>query len=53
MKGAGMLVVSVRGVTSDFGPSKGCSVLGITPLYLAVKVLLRVAREGIYKIIYF
>ena len=41
MKGAGMLVVSLRGVNFRF------DVLGKTPLYLAVKVSFRVAREEI------
>ena len=42
MKGAGMLVVSLRGVNLTLG------VLGKTPLYLAEKVSFRVAREVIY-----
>ena len=45
MKGAGMLVVSLRGVNFEFGLTYG--VLGKTPSYLAVKVLFRVAREKI------
>ena len=36
MKGAGMLVVSLKGVNFRFGRAEG--VLGKTPLYLAVKV---------------
>ena len=39
MKGAGMLVVSLRGVNLTSG------VVGKTPLFLAVKVSFRVARE--------
>ena len=45
MKGVGMLVVSLRGVNSDFGLTWG--VLGKTPSYLAVKVLFRVAHDKI------
>ena len=45
IKGAGMLVVSLRGVISDFGLALG--VLGKTPLYLAVKVSFRIALEEI------
>ena len=44
MKGVGMLVVSLRGVNFGFW-SQG--VLGKTPLYVAVKVSFRVAREKI------
>ena len=43
MKGAGMFVVLLRGVNFGFGLTEG--VLGKTPLYLAVKVSFRVARE--------
>ena len=43
MKGAGMLVVSLRGV--NFWSHLG--VLGKTPLYLAVKVSFRVALKEI------
>ena len=42
MKGAGMLVLSLRGVNFIFWSRK-------TPLYLAVKVSFRVALEGILK----
>ena len=45
MKGAGMLVVSLRGV--NFWSHLG--VLGKTPLYLAVKVSFRVALKEILK----
>ena len=48
MKAAEILVVSRRGVISDFGLSAQ-GVLGKTPLYLAVKVSLRVALEEILK----
>ena len=44
MKGVGMLVLSLRGVNFGFW-SQG--VLGKTPLYVAVKVSFRVAREKI------
>ena len=44
MKGAGMLVISLRGVNFGFW-SQG--VLGKTPLNSAVKVSFRVAREEI------
>ena len=47
MKGAGMLVVSLRGAISDFSLALG--VLGKTPLYLAVKVSFRIALEEISK----
>ena len=47
MKGAGMLVVSLRGVISDFSLALGA--LGKTPLYLAVKVSFRIALEEISK----
>ena len=40
-----MLVVSLRGVISDFSLALG--VLGKTPLYLAVKVSFRIALEEI------
>ena len=43
-----MLVVSLRGVNFGFWCHLGCS--GQTPLYLAVKVSFRVARE---KLLYF
>ena len=43
MKGAGMFVVSLRGVISDYSLALG--VLGKTPLYLAVKVSFRIALE--------
>ena len=45
MKGAGMLVVSPRGVNLGFWSHLGA--LFKTPLYLAVKVSFRVAREEI------
>ena len=52
MKGAGMLIVSIREYKFRILVLlKG--VLGTTSPYLAAKVLFRVAREGIYKIIYF
>ena len=54
MKGVGMLVVSLRGVNFLFWSNLGCSGhyirshLGCSmPLYSAVKVSLRVAREEI------
>ena len=50
MKGVGMLVVSLRGVNTDFGLTYG--VLGRTPSYLAVKVSFRVAREKIRRYIF-
>ena len=43
MKGAGMFVVSLRGVISDYSLALG--VLGKTSLYLAVKVSFRIALE--------
>ena len=43
MKGAGMLVVSFRGVNFGFWSHLGCS----TPLYLTMKVSLRVARSHV------
>ena len=43
MKGVGMLVVSFRGVNFGFWSHLGC--LSKTPSHLAVKVLLKVARE--------
>ena len=49
MKGAWMHVVTLRGAI--FGLIYG--VLGKTPLYLAVKVSFRVAREEITKNTYF
>ena len=49
MKGAWMHVVTLRGAI--FGLTYG--VLGKTPLYLAVKVSFRVAREEITKNTYF
>ena len=42
-KGVGMLVVSLRGLNFGFWSHLGCS--GKNPLYLAVKVSFRVARE--------
>ena len=51
MKGAGMLVVSLRGVNFSFWSRLGFS--GKTPLYLAVKVSFTVGLEEILKIIYF
>ena len=45
MKGVGMLVVSLRGVNFGFWSHLGC--LSKTPSHLAVKVLLKVAREKI------
>ena len=47
MKGAGVLVVSLRGVISEFSLALG--VLGKTPSYLAVKVSFRIALEEISK----
>ena len=41
----GMLVVSLRGVNFGFWSHLGC--LSKTPSHLAVKVLLKVAREKI------
>ena len=43
LKGAGMLVVSLSGVNFGFWSHLGCS--GKTPLYLAVMVSFRVARD--------
>ena len=43
MKGAGMFVVSLSGVSSDFGLTQG-GVLGKTTIYLAVEVSFRVSR---------
>ena len=47
MKGAGMLVVSLRGVNFSFWSRLGCS--GQNTLYLAVKVSFRVELEEILK----
>ena len=47
MTGAGMLFVLLRGVNLTEG------FLSKTPLYLAMKVSFRVAREQILKILYF
>ena len=47
MKWTGMLVVSLRGVNFGFWSRLGC--LGKMSLFLAVKVLFRVAREEITK----
>ena len=46
MKGAGILVVSLRGAKFEFRSHLG-PVLGKTPLHLAVKVSLRVALSGL------
>ena len=46
MKGAGMLVVSLRGVNFRFWSRLGCSG---QPLYLAVKVSFRVGIEEIFE----
>ena len=48
MKGAEMLVVSLRGVNFRFFSRLEPGVLGKTPLCLAVKVSFRVAFEDIY-----
>ena len=48
MKGAGMLLVSLRGVNFRFFSRLGPGVLGKTPLCLAVKVSFGVAFEDIY-----
>ena len=45
MKGVGTLVISLRGVNFRFWSHLGF--FGKTPLYLAVKVSFRVAREEI------
>ena len=45
MKGAGILVVLLRGVNVGFWSNLGCS--GKTPLKLAVKVSFRIARGEI------
>ena len=45
MKGAGMLVVSLT--VKKFGFWSPYGVLGKTPIYLAVKVSFRVAREEV------
>ena len=47
MKGAGMLVFSLRGVNFRFWSRLGCS--GKTPLYLAVKVSFSVALKDTLK----
>ena len=47
MKGAGMLVVSLRGVSFRFWSRFECS--GRSTLYLAVNVSFRVALEEILK----
>ena len=48
MKGAGMVVVALRGVNFGFWSHLGCSV-SKTPQNLAVKVSFRVTREEIKK----
>ena len=47
---AGMLTVSLKGVNFGFWSRSGCS--RKTPLYLAVKILLRAACEEIYQDIF-
>ena len=47
MKGAGLFCVLLRGVNFGFWSHLGCS--GQTPLYLAVEVSFRIAREEILK----
>ena len=47
MKGVGMLVVSLRGVNFGFWSHLGCSGQNAIIIYLAMKVLFRVAREKI------
>ena len=45
MKGAGMFVVSLRGVNFGFWSNLRCSGQNAIRLYLAMKVSLKVARE--------
>ena len=47
MKGAGMLIISLRGVNFRFWSHLGFS--GQKTIYLAVKISFRVAREKISK----
>ena len=50
MKGAGLFCVLLRGVNFGFWSHLGCS--GQTPLYLAVEISFRIAREEILKKLY-
>ena len=52
MKGAGMLVVSLRGVNFGFWPHLGCSRQNAVILYIAVKVSFRFTRKK-YKYTFF